>query len=213
MLSVISCISDWQQYDNFCRPALLNASQYLEQQGLEPLQIITIDDASSIFEGYNRGMQQAQFSIKVFLHQDVDMLAPVWALKLAQAFANNPYCALIGLVGTQKLGAEGFWWTTGKQYLIGSVFSGEERANWVFRDIKTFTPVECIDGFFMATNRSIPFDESLQGFHLYDMDYSRTMLQRRYSIGVIPHQAWHIGAIRDQNVEDYFVPYRRKWGL
>lgn len=213
MISVICCISDPNQFKDFCLPSLVDASQFLIKNDLQPIEIIKIENAKSIFEGYNRGINQAKHNVKLFVHQDVNLLDPVWTIKLLHAFASNPDFALLGLVGTQKLNDKGFWWSSGQQYIVGEVYSGKEKANWIFRSIDKTTPVECIDGFFMAMNRKIYFDETLTGFHLYDMDQSRKVARLGYNIGVVPHKAWHIGAIRDQDTDEYFNKYYTKWGL
>jgi GT2 family glycosyltransferase len=213
VVAVICCISNEEQFNEFCAPSLLETSSALKKAGLDPLEIITIKNGESIFKGYNQGIRQAKSKIKVFIHQDVDLLNSSWVFKLLNAFASNPSYGLLGLTGTQKFQNKGFWWASGQQYVVGELFSGLEKVNWVFRPLTKLAPVECIDGFFMATNREVMFDETLEGFHLYDMDYCRTIARAGYKIGVIPHKAWHIGAIRKQDTQKYFDAYNRKWNL
>ena len=145
------------------------------------------------------------------MHQDVNLLDPSWAFKLIRAFAENPDFALLGFAGTKKLPQKGFWWEEGKEHLVGELFSGEEKANWVWKRVDTLEKVECIDSYFMATNRDVFFDGSITGFHLVDMDYCRTFLSLGYNIGVIPHKAWHIGAIRSQDTSKYLEEHYKKW--
>jgi GT2 family glycosyltransferase len=63
----------------------------------------------------------------------------------------------------------------------------------------------------MATNRDVRFDENMEGFHLVDMDYCRSVLAAGYKIGVVPHKAWHIGAIRNQDTSKYLEAHYKKW--
>lgn len=213
MLSVIICCNDQERYDSFCYPILYQTNQLLRMCSLPELDIQLIYDVNSIYRGNNQGIENAKYKIKVFMHQDVCLMSPDWVLKVIKTFAENPEYGLLGFAGTKKLPNKGFWWEEGKQHLIGELFSGEERANWVWNPVSDVEEVECIDSFFMATNREVLFDDDLPGFHLVDMDYCRTFLSLGYKIGVIPHKAWHIGAIRSQDTTKYLDAHYRKWGL
>lgn len=212
MISIIICCNDQEKYDEFCYPALYRTNQMLQMLGQDPLDIQLIYNAESIFKGNNRGIAKAKYPIKVFMHQDVNLLTTNWLLKLLKAFAENPDYGLVGFAGTKKLPQKGFWWEEGKDYLVGELYSGKEKALWSFKPATELTEVECIDSYFMATNRDVLFDETLPGFHLVDMDYCKTFLKLGYKIGVIPHRAWHIGAIRSQDTQQYVDAHYEKWG-
>lgn len=145
------------------------------------------------------------------MHQDVNLLQTTWLFKIVKAFAENPDYGLLGFCGTKKLPEKGFWWEEGREFLVGELYSGKEKALWSFNPISTLAEVACVDSFFMATNRDVRFDESLPGFHLVDMDYSRTFTSLGYKIGVIPHRAWHVGAIRNQDTSQYLEAHYKKW--
>ena len=79
----------------------------------------------------------------------------------------------------------------------------------------TSTEVETVDGFFIATNHSIPWNEDIKGFHFYDCDYCNTIrLQYNKKILVLNHLAYHYsngdGAYTDEanNLKSYFID---KW--
>lgn len=211
MLSVIICCNNQEQYDEFCYPALYRANQLLQMLGQDLLDIQLIYDAESIFKGNNQGIRNAKFPIKVFMHQDVNLLRTTWLMKIIRAFAENPEYALLGFCGTRKLPAKGFWWEEGKEHLLGELYSGEKKTLWQLNPVSELTAAECVDSYFMATNRDVFFDESLPGFHLVDMDYSRTFTKLGYKIGVVPHRAWHIGAIRSQDTQQYLDAHYEKW--
>lgn len=210
MISVIICCSNFEKYTQFCLPILEETDRLLKSFDFQPLEFIIVMNPDSIFKGYNTGLSIAKNSIKVFMHQDVNLLNPHWALKLIRAFSNPEY-GLIGFVGTKKLPHQGFWWESGKEYIVGELYSGAEKADWVFNRVNMLTEVECVDGFFMATNRNIKFDEVLKGFHFYDMDYSRTLRKEGLKVGVLNHKVWHIGAIRNQDTSIYLEAYNTKW--
>jgi GT2 family glycosyltransferase len=105
-----------------------------------------------------------------------------------------------------------FWWKTGPQFIVGEVFSREEKLDWKFNVFTDrYVQVEAVDGFFMATNRNVFWDENIKGFHLYDMDYCRTIRKMGLKIAAIPHKAWHISKVRENDADWSY--YKEKWGL
>lgn len=213
MLSIITSVSNQKQYEDFFLPSINKLQNFLVENNLPKLDLITVSGSYSITKNYNQGMRKAIYKIKVFIHQDVDMMGIDWAFKLLKIFADNPDVGLVGLVGTIKLADRGFWWASGKQFICGELWSGEDKINWCFSKSKEPVFVQCVDGFFMATNRDIYWDEQLLGFHCYDMDYSRTVGSKGLKIMVMPHKAWHIGKIRKPDHEKLFEFYYKKWFL
>lgn len=213
MVSVITCVSNQDQYERFCLPTLKETSERMLTFGLPELDIIQTSHPTSIFLAYNDAMQKAKFPVKVFMHQDVDLLDTNWLNKVLTAFSSDKTVALVGLVGTKKLGDRGFWWESGREHIVGELYSGQEKADWKYNTAKEMNYVECVDGFFMATNQPFPFDANMTGFHFYDMDYSRTVRKLGYKIVNVNHKAWHIGAIRDQDLNHLWKVYKKKWSL
>ncbi|MDB4330328.1 glycosyltransferase family protein [bacterium] len=227
MLSVITCVKNLDTYVNFCLPPLFKLNESLKSKNLEPIQIIPIMDAMSIFHGYNEGIKKAKYDIKVFIHEDVDLLDISWYDQIVNAFTLDPKIGLVGLVGTRKHDDFGFWWFSGSQHVVGSVYSYNKKKLWTFNHINSpYTEVECVDGFFMATNKSIPFDENLKSkkffLGLYDSDYAREMVKRGYKIVTVPHVAWHLGGDGEEGGDsdalfhscaDEFEVFNKKWGL
>ena len=211
MLSVIVSVSDVFCFNNMLKASLQDTSEMLESRGDYPLDIQVVEGNSSIFSNYNLGMEKSRYPIKVFIHQDVHLLDTLWVDKVINAFFSFPSCGLIGLVGTTKLFNQGMWWESGNEHIFGTVLSGKEKADWSFGIVNDPVEVECVDGFFLATNTNIKWDTELTGFHLYDLDYSREIKKAGYTIMVIPHKAWHIGEIRESTPN--FNPYYKKWGF
>lgn len=208
-ITVICSLNDEAVYNRMLLPSLQRTNEVLLAVGLSPLDIVTVSGTESIFQNYNAGMLRAVYPIKAFIHQDVDLLQPSWIFKLIQTFASYPNTGLVGLIGTTKLPDRGMWWESGINYICGELFSGLEKANWMYRTSDRPVDVQSIDGLFMATNRDISWDPNLKGFHCYDMDYSREVSRRGLDIKVIPHKVWHIGAIRNDKPD--MIPYYMKW--
>lgn len=213
MISVIVSVANNEKYEKYLLPSIHSANRKLMCSGLPLIDLVRVSGTKSIYENYNRGMSLAKYSIKAYIHEDVNMLGGSWVFKLLDIFDKNPMVGLVGLVGTKILGNR-FWWESGEKYIYGEIFSGSEMALWDFNPVVCVECVECVDGFFMATNKSIPWDENLSGFHCYDMDYSREVRKQGYNIVVMNHFVHHLGEYR--NVDDanaLMEAYQRKWCL
>ena len=212
MLSVIASVNKKDVYEKFLLPSLERAQRSLREIGMPELDIVVVEGSESIFKNYNAGAAKAIYKIKVFVHQDVDLMEPTWVFKILKTFAEDPKCGLIGMVGTTVLNDRGFWWESGKQNVVGELFSGNEKADWSFKPLLFPVEVQCVDGFFMALRADVWWDETLTGFHCYDMDMSRTVRSLDSTVKVIPHKAWHVGEIRsNEGVDELLRTYAWKW--
>lgn len=218
MVSLIVSINKPDVYQKYLLPGINKLQEQLRNLNLPTIDVIEVSGSESIYANYNDGVRKSIYRIKVFVHQDVDLVDSTWLFKLLKTFAEYPNTGLIGFVGTTNMHRRGFWWESGEQFRRGELYSGKERADWGreagFNPVIFPTKVECIDGFFMATNRDIRWDTDLKGFHCYDMDFSRQVRARGHDVMVIPHKAWHIGEIRSsEGVAELFEAYYRKWAL
>lgn len=221
MISVITALGNRNKFETALLPSLHKTNSVLQSNGFNLLDLIKIDGSkfNNIAEAYNDGLKKSNYKIKVFIHDDIDLLNPNWVFKLLYAFANNPKCGLIGLVGTEKVNNFDNWWTAGEQYIYGSQLYREEKLLMNFKSINAQGKfdIECIDGCFMATNQNILFDTNLEydGFlTAYEHDYCKQFKSLGYDIGLINHLSWHDcvtqGKIRNKII---FESYRKKWGI
>ena len=94
MISVIFCSIDQAKTDETVR-------QYSKMLGEEPHEIIVIQDARSLAEAYNRGLDQAKGDIIILSHDDIEFLQPsMWLSKIKSHLSAYDF---IGLAGTTKL--------------------------------------------------------------------------------------------------------------
>jgi len=213
LISVIASVKNQEKFDNFLLPSIRRVDALLSNLNLPKIDLVTVSGADSLAKNYNNGGQRAIFKIRAFVHEDVDLGDPSWAFKLLKTFAENPDCGMVSLVGTKKLSERGMWWESGKEHIIGEVFSGSEKADWVFDPLLFPTEAECGDGFFLAFPDETTWDEGLPGFHFYDLDQSRRVRSESKKILIMPHKAWHLGKIRDPIPEETWRPYLKKWSL
>ncbi len=163
------------------------------------VEIIGIHDARSLCEGYNRGTRQARGDLLVFSHDDIEVLTPDFGERLKHHLSVHD---VVGACGTNRLvkgEAAGHWMGAGWPHLRGLVAhhypSWHEMAGW-YRVLVLDTldepasgGLQGLDGMFMAARREVlercRFDEdTFDGFHLYDLDFSFSAYQAGFDVAV-----------------------------
>lgn len=138
-------------------------------------EIILIDDARSLCEGYNRGFARCSGDVVIFSHDDIEIASPEFPTRLLRHLATND---LVGVAGTSHLdGAT--WNSAGWPRIHGCVAHSQHDASFIVHCFgpPPSGPVEALDGLFFAAKRevceAIGFDAvTFDGFHLYDLDFS-----------------------------------------
>lgn len=140
-------------------------------------ELIHIDDARSLSEGYTRGMQAARGDLIVFCHDDIGIINADFAQKLR---AQLQRFDLIGLAGTQQIVGPSWHWG-GPLRTASRVATprpaGDLIAALLGPYVESMPNAQAVDGVFMAGKRHVfervPFDsETFDGFHFYDIDQS-----------------------------------------
>lgn len=156
-----------------------------------PHEIIGIHDAISLADGYNRGVARSTGDILIFSHDDILILDPDFASKIA---ARHETYDILGLVGTDNL-ITATWFGAGQPYLHGVVAHGKPGTPHLslnvygVHDWPVKNDIQAIDGFCMTSTRkaaqSIGFDAAtFDGFHLYDLDFSYSAFLAGFRLGV-----------------------------
>lgn len=153
-------------------------------------EIITIDNSKnqfSIFSAYNEGFRRSRFPNLCFVHEDVYFHTQDWGNKLIKHLSNKQ-TGIIGLAGGRLITRVPSSWSVfdKSMNIIQSDKSSKDSK-------KHFTPknygeelreVLLLDGVLLAMRReifgAIKFDESLNGFHAYDLDISLQSLHEGY---------------------------------
>jgi hypothetical protein len=173
----VSCISIIVCSINPVRFARVSA-QYHALLADIPHEIVGIHDASSLCEGYNRGVRQARGEFVIFSHDDIEIVTPDFAAKLLTYLQQYD---LIGIAGTTRLVGPA-WVFAGWPHIHGQVgFMNSVTGQLIVQgyDVRgRCTPnAQAMDGVFLAARREVVervgFDQSnFDGWHLYDVDFT-----------------------------------------
>ncbi|MBP8132670.1 MAG: glycosyltransferase [Zoogloea sp.] len=146
-----------------------------------PHEIIRIDDARSLSEGYTRGIAKARFDTVVLCHDDIDLLCDTALTDILHSALHE--FDVVGVAGPRVL-KSAFWLNGGPANTVGLVVHGPVGkpdapfvVNYYDCSDATRIPVQALDGVFIAAKKrvfdSVCFDADLfDGFHLYDIDFS-----------------------------------------
>lgn len=163
--------------------------------------LLTITDAACITQGYNEAMYASDAKYKIYMHQDVFLLNKNILEDLLSVFASDPQIGMVGMVGYERVAADGIMWHTdriGNMYLRHPPSPYPALSDYHYDITDGYDYAAQIDGFFMATSHDLPWDtDRLDGWDFYDAFQSIRFLQEGYKIAV-PRQK-HPWCIHDDN--------------
>jgi glycosyltransferase involved in cell wall biosynthesis len=144
-------------------------------KNIEVIEII--NKGESLTKAYNRGLKQAKNDIVVFCHDDITIETKQWGEKLLKLFKRNPEYAILGVAGTKEMPSSGKWWENNRK-MYGRVAHTWEGKTWLSSysdDLdKNIEEVATVDGVFFVIDKTKikkTFDESVEGFHFYDITF------------------------------------------
>ena len=145
-----------------------------------PYEIIKIDNPGlmGICEAYNKGAEKSKYDFLLFLHEDVKFHTQNWGQILTEKYFSLPNVGVLGFAGVKRrfnmcygYGFSNIFFDEAFLFLDHNSYSNSNKK-------KVVNPIEVkvIDGVFMGMNRKVwkdvKFDESLPGFHFYDIDFT-----------------------------------------
>lgn len=154
-----------------------------------PHEIIVIRDARSLAEAYNRGIAASAGEIVVLSHDDIDILAPDFAVRLQGHLERQD---IVGVMGSTEMTGPAWGWS-GHPHLRGWITHYAPSTNEWSVDIADYrqvsTNIAVLDGVFLAAKRdvfdAIAFDsDTFDGFHLYDIDWSYRAAMAGFKVAV-----------------------------
>ncbi len=167
-ISFIVCSVNDARFDAFstdCAAAFLGDSY----------EVIRINDAHSMCEGYNRGMAHAIGDILVFCHDDIEFLFGGGAARLTQALASADVICCVG--ADECVGPS--WTYSPVESMQGSMAMPVDDGRYVVSIVGVADerrPLRTGDGCFIACRadvaRQLRWDDAtFTHFHMYDADF------------------------------------------
>ena len=171
MLSIVMCSRDDARFSRS------SASYARVLAGVEH-EIVRITDARGMCEGYNRGIARARGDRLLLSHDDVEILGDDFAENVARHFERFD---LLGVAGTTRLIGPA-WHLAGPPWVFGQILHNPAPGKPLRVDIygvpgRAVADVQAVDGVLIGVRRRVweqlRFDEqTFDGFHLYDIDFS-----------------------------------------
>ena len=184
-IAFIICVNNMQYYEE-----CLRYIQELEVPDGYSTDILCIQEAGSMTQGYNGGMQASDAKYKVYLHQDTFILNRNFIRDIVQIFTKDKSIGMIGVLGAEKLPADANCYLS---WNVGNIAAYDGRATMetdflIQKCGQGWMRVEAVDGLIMATQYDIPWREDfLDGWDFYDVSQSLEMKRQGYQV-VVPYQ-------------------------
>jgi tetratricopeptide (TPR) repeat protein len=180
-LSVVACSNDDAQFAAM-------AASYDRVLSDWPHDIVRIADATSLAEGYTRGVAAATSEIVIFTHDDVEILATDFGHRLLRRLAE---CDVLGVAGATRATGPA-WPFAGWPFLHGSVIYPDGagyRVTAYSRTVPIAHNIRVIDGVWLAMHREVALRigwdaETCDGFHGYDVDFTLRAAQAGLRLAV-----------------------------
>ena len=182
-LSVIICSIDDAKFERV-------ASNYATFLAPINHELIRIDDAQSLAEGYNRGIGLSQGEFLVFSHDDIEILSSDFCERLIWHLSEFD---IVGVAGTSRV-IDGCWISAGQPSIHGQVVQPMNEDSGVAlhiygKDGVTCAGIQALDGLFIAARRraaeTVRFDAKFfDGFHVYDIDFTFRAYLANFRIAV-----------------------------
>lgn len=140
------------------------------------LVFITNKDGVGLSQIYHEIINDINDNFIVFIHDDIEFLRYGWGSEIVRLFNENNDYGIIGVAGSAEFDEEAAWWRYNQKY--GQVIHRSATQSWLtaFSELLPYDLEEVcvVDGLFIAINKNkikINFDNSLTGFHMYDVDF------------------------------------------
>ncbi len=173
----------------------------------------------SLTEAYNIGARQARGAFLCFVHEDVVFCDSHWDIAVMDRFTVHADLGLLGVAGSVLRPDLPVGIFLADPSLDRATIRHLNESNTMVEVRCTYPDEECVvralDGVFLFTRREVwerfPFDENIQGFHFYDIDFSFRIAQH-YRVEVAPKlMLEHVSTIPRDTAKGYRPGYNASW--
>ena len=136
-------------------------------------------------------LKESKNDIVVFCHNDVSFDTKNWGKRIVKRYEKNPDYGILGVAGTKHMSTTGRWWDDFTK-MYGAVYHEHEGKRWLSKYSSGINDriedVILVDGLFFAVNKNNikkNFDETVEGFHFYEVTFCFDNFLEGVKIGVI----------------------------
>ena len=168
--------------------------EYLKQScGLKGIEVIekVNNGEKSLSQVYNEIIDESSNDILVLCHDDIYFDTNRWGKKLLKSFENHSEYGILGVAGSTYMSKSGQWWED-RTKMYGVVNHEHQGKKWSSKysqneenDIKQ---TAIVDGLFISFDKNKikkRFDETVEGFHFYDVEFTFQNHLEDVKVGVI----------------------------
>ena len=144
----------------------------------------------SLTEVYNEILNESTTDIVVLCHDDIYFDKNGWGNYILNHFKRTDY-GILGVAGSTNLPKSGMWWED-RRKMVGIVNHEHEGRKWeskYSRSLgKDIFPTIIVDGLFIVIHKQRikqNFDETVKGFHMYDVDFCFRNYLNGVKVGVL----------------------------
>jgi hypothetical protein len=164
----------------------------IKTSGLKNVEVIqkVNNGEKSLSQVYNEILEESSNNLIVLCHDDLEFDTKDWGKKIIKHFDNSDY-GILGVAGTTEIPKSGMWWED-KRKMLGIVNHKHEGKKFESKYSKSWgdkvTQCCLVDGLFIGINKNQiqhTFNQDIEGFHFYDVDFSFRNFMSDVKIGVI----------------------------
>ena len=144
----------------------------------------------SLSEVYNEILNESETDIVVLCHDDLYFESSSWYSKILKHLEKSDF-GILGVAGTTYMPESGQWWEQ-KGRMVGIVNHEHEGKKWESKYSDSLgngiKETVIVDGLFIALDKKRikhNFDETVKGFHLYDVTFCFKNFLEGVKVGVI----------------------------
>ena len=167
--------------------------EYLKiSSGIKNIEVIEKinNGEKSLSQTYNEILSESNNNILILCHDDIYFDTKKWGEKICKHFHKSNY-GILGVAGTTYLPKSGQWWEDSSK-MVGIVNHENNGKKWESKYSEDLGPkiqkTVIVDGLFIGINKNrikCNFDESVKGFHFYDVNFCFKNFIEKVDIGVI----------------------------
>ena len=182
-----------------------------------PYEILKIENPGKmgICEAYNIGAEKAKYENLLFVHEDVLFETKNWG-KILVDYLQNSKIGCVGIAGSDYIPNCPFaWWDNAKHQFVNLDQYNKVNLIRKYRET-TSKELSCFDGVFIACRKTtynlIRFDETVTGYHMYDITFSSNVSQYFTNVAISTIVLRHFSEGKtDVNWFESLIKFRRKF--